>query len=136
MIRLLLSIVIGYLLGKERKRNEKAGGSRTMGIMCMSACLIALLTLKIGELEPAIHNFTRLMSYGIASIGFLGSGLIIQSKGHIEGLTSASTIFALMIIGYCIGLGFYFYGIFSAICIYLLLESKYWHIARSKDEKN
>lgn len=126
MIRLLISAVIGYCLGKERKKNDKAGGSRTMGIVCMSACLIAILTQEISGLNPTVFNFSRLMSYGIASIGFLGSGIIIQTKGRVEGLTSASVFFGLVPIGYCIGLQFYGLGIGSAILLYLLLESKYW----------
>lgn len=126
MLRLLISAIIGYCLGRERKKNDKAGGSRTMGIVCMGACLISVLTLKIDALNPDVFNFSRLMSYGIASIGFLGSGIIIQTKGRVEGLTSASVLFGLVPIGYCIGLKFYGLGIGSAILLYLLLESKYW----------
>lgn len=128
MFRLILSIVIGYCLGRERKKNEKAGGSRTMGIVCMSACLLAILTQEIAGINPETFNFSRLMSYGVASIGFLGSGIIIQTKGRVEGLTSASVFFALMPIGYCVGLGFYWLGIGSSILLYLLLESKSWRI--------
>ena len=128
MFRLLLSIIIGYCLGHERKKNDKAGGSRTMGIVCMSACLIAILTKEISVSNPDAFNFSRLMSYGIASIGFIGSGIIIQTKGHVEGLTSASVFFGLMPIGYCIGLGMYWLGIVSSILLYLLLESKSWRI--------
>lgn len=135
MLRLLISIIIGYCLGRERKKNEKAGGSRTMGIVCMSACLIAILTLKINVLNPAVFNFSRLMSYGVASIGFVGSGIIIQTKGQVEGLTSASVLFGLVPIGYCIGLHFYGLGIGSAILLYLLLESKYF-LKGKKNEKN
>ena len=97
-----------------------------MGIVCMSSCLIAILTQEISGLNPVVFNFSRMMSYGIASIGFVGSGIIIQTKGHVEGLTSASVLLGLVPIGYCIGLHFYGLGIGSAILLYLLLESKYF----------
>ena len=126
MFRLILTIGIGYVLGWERKRKDKAGGSRTMGIVCMTSCLIAILTQKIALLNPDTHNFTRLMAYTIASIGFLGSGIIVQNKSKVEGLTTASSIWGIVPIGFCIGFGYYFYGILASILIYILLDSKYW----------
>jgi len=129
MFRLLLSITIAFILGKERKKHEKSGGgSRTLAIVALASCLIAILTLEIAELNPVTHNFTRLMAYGIASIGFLGSSVIIKNKNHIEGITTASLIWAIVPIGFCIGLGFYFYGVISSIFVYLILESKYWRL--------
>lgn len=126
MFRIILSIIIGFVLGRERKKHDKSGGSRTLAIVCMTACLIAILTQKICLLNPVIHNFSRLMSYGIAGIGFVGSGIIMQNKKGVDGLTTASSLFAMMPIGYFIGLGFIFYGIISSIFMYLILESKYW----------
>ena len=80
---------------------------------------------EINRINPDVQNYTRLMAYGIAGIGFLGSGIIIQNKNRVEGLTSAATLFAVVPIGYCIGLGFYLLGIMSAVFVYLILESKY-----------
>ena len=127
MFRLLLSISIGWILGRERKRHDKeGGGSRTLAIVSLASCLIAILTLEIVKLNPQTFNFSRLMAYGIASIGFLGSAVIVQTKGKLEGTTTASLVWASVPINYMIGLGFYLYGIISAILVYLILESKYW----------
>ena len=129
MFRLLISIAIGWILGKERKRHDKeGGGSRTLAIVSLASCLIAILTLKIQVLDPTTFNFSRLMAYGIASIGFLGSAVIFQAKGKLEGTTTASLIWASVPINYMIGLGYYFYGIVSAIFIWLILEKKYWRM--------
>lgn len=127
MFRLLLSIVIGWILGRERKRHDKdAGGSRTLAIISLASCLIAILSLQIlNQINPPTFNFSRLMAYCIVGIGFLGSAVITHSKKGIEGTTTASLIWASVPINFCIGLGFYFYGIISAILVYLILESKY-----------
>ena len=128
MFRLLLSISIGWILGRERKRHDKdAGGSRTLAIVSLASCLIAILSLEIANIiSPDIHNFTRMMSYCVVGIGFLGSAVINHSKKGIEGTTTASLIWVSVPINFCLGLGFYFYGIISAIFVYLILESKYW----------
>jgi len=127
MFRLILATIIGYTLGKERKKNDKAGGSRTMAIVAMASCLIALLTQEIALLNPDTHNFSRLMAYGIASIGFLGAGIISHHGQDVDGLTTASTIWCLVPISYMIGLRCYFYGIVASLILYIILESKYWH---------
>jgi putative Mg2+ transporter-C (MgtC) family protein len=130
MLRLLISIIIGLVIGRERKKQNQIGGSRTMAIVSMASCLMAILSLELFSLGYSF-DFVRILSYGIASIGFLGSAIVIKSGTKIEGVTSASTIWLLVPINFCIGLGFYFYGIFASICAYLLLESKYW-----KDDTN
>lgn len=130
MLRLMLSIIIAWILGKERKQHDKdAGGSRTLAIISLASCLIAILSLEISTLiQPATHNFTRMMAYCVVGIGFLGSAVIKHNKNGIEGTTTASLIWASVPINFCIGLGFYLYGIISAILVYLILESKYWRI--------
>lgn len=134
MFRILLSALIGWLLGMERKKNDKSGGSRTMAIVSVAACLMAVLSLELLKVDVKF-DFVRIMSYGIASIGFLGSGLIMHSGRKIEGITTASTLWCLVPLNFMIGLGYYFYGIMSAILLYCILESKYWLIKKQKRRK-
>ena len=124
MLRILLSILTGWILGKERKRHEKSGGSRTMAIVCLSACLVAILSQKLSTVYH--FDFFRLMAYTIAGISFIGNGVITQYKQNVEGLTTASTLLINVILGFLIGLEFYFYGIVGTVIMYVLLESKYW----------
>ena len=128
MLRLLLSIIIGWILGNERKRHDKdGGGSRTLAIISLASCLIAILSLEIlHNINPPTFNFSRLMAYCIVGIGFLGSSVITHTKKGIDGTTTASLIWASVPINFAIGLGFYFYGFLSTILVYLILESKYW----------
>lgn len=124
LFKICLSIEIGYCLGKERRGKGSKKGSRTFAIVSLSACLISIMSLEMHNIYD--FDFMRIMSYGIASIGFLGSGLIIKEKGGIKGITTASTLFCLLPINYLIGLGYYLHGIISAILVYLILKSKYW----------
>lgn len=127
--KLLIASLLGFLIGKERKKNDKPGGSRTFALVCLGSALIAILSLELLKMprpEGVIINFTRLISYTIISMGFLGSGIIVHNKGEIEGLTTAGSLFALVPIGITIGLGYYFLGITASILTYIILEIKHW----------
>ncbi|MHA2012734.1 MAG: MgtC/SapB family protein [Candidatus Helarchaeota archaeon] len=128
MFRLVLSTTIAWYIGNERKKRDKdGGGSRTLSVVALASCLIAIVTLEIlNKINPTTLNFSRMMSYCLVGIGFLCSAVITKSKEGIDGLTTASMIFAIVPISFTIGLGFYFYGIISAIILYIILESKYW----------
>ena len=127
--KLLIAGLIGFLIGRERKKNDKPGGSRTFALVCLGSCLISLLSLELLKMplpEGVVINFTRLISYTIVSMGFLGSGIIVHNKEGIDGLTTAGSLFAIVPIGITIGLGYYFLGIIASIITYIILEIKHW----------
>jgi len=121
--KLILATVIGFLIGFERKKHDKIGGSRMFSLVCMASVITTIISLKYTNTFS--YDFFRLMAYTIAGIGFLGSGLIIKNKNGVEGLTGASCLFALVSISFLIGLGEYFLGISSAILMYNILEFKH-----------
>lgn len=126
MFRLLLSIIIGSILGKERKyRDKEAGGTRTIAIIMLSSCLLAILSIELYKINYSF-DFVRMFSYSLAGIGFLGSAVIRHNTKKIDGTTTAGLIWISVPIGFCIGLGYFYYGILTASLVYLLLESKYW----------
>jgi len=128
-IKLLLAGLVGFFIGRERKKNDKPGGSRTFSLVCLGSCLVALISLELLNMprpEGVVINFTRMMSYAIVSMGFLGSGIIVHHKGEIDGLTTAGSLFAVVPIGISIGLGYYFLGIGTSILTYIILDYKYW----------
>ena len=121
--KLCLAAIIGLVIGRERKRNDKPIGARTFAIICLSSCLLAIISLELSN-RGYIFDFVRLISYSLPAIGFLGMGLIHKTSEGVEGLTTASTLFILLPIGFSIGFGLFLYGIISSILLYLLLESK------------
>ena len=125
ILKLIIATLIGLLIGRERKRNEKPGGSRTFAMVCLGSALIAILSLKLIETGLYSFDFVRLLAYGIAGISFLGSGIIIHHKNNVLGLTSASTLWVLVPVGYCIGLGYFQLGMVTAALMYFILEMKY-----------
>ena len=124
MIRLILATVIGYFLGKERKKRDKSGGSRTMALMCLSACVIAMISIDLQAMYNA--DILRLMQGGLQGISFIGMGLIVKNKGNVEGLTTASILFIVVLIGFLIGCKMYFYSFVVTLLAYIIGELKYW----------
>lgn len=123
MLRLIIATICGYLIGLERKKHDKSGGSRTMALMCLSACVVAIISL---ELTSNNTDVLRFMAGTVQGISFIGMGLIWQNKGDVEGLTTASILFSTVLIGFLIGLSFWFYAIIVTILVYILGELKYW----------
>ena len=120
--KMAIAVLIGLVVGRERKKHQKPGGARTFAIVCLGACLTSILSLELVELYN--FDFTRLMSYAIASIGFIGSGVIMKNHDKVEGLTTASTLWIMIPIGFFVGLGYYSMGILSSIFVYAILEGK------------
>lgn len=136
--KLCLSTAIGLIIGRERKRNDKPGGARTFALVCLGACNIALLTTEIASMGVVTHNFTRLMAYGLASIGFIGSGVIIHNKVKVEGITTAASLWSIVPVGYLIGLGQPIWAITTGTIMWFILEAKYrdcFHTGKGYDEE-
>jgi putative Mg2+ transporter-C (MgtC) family protein len=103
LLKLLLAILAGGLVGAEREFRDKAAGFRTIIFICVGATLFTMLSLKIGEgIEPV-----RIAASVVTGVGFLGAGAILRESRRIMGLTTASTIWLAAALGMAIGGGYY-----------------------------
>ena len=106
-IRLVLALVMGGLIGMERGRHGRAAGMRTHILVCLGACMTALVGLFIQRINPG-ENITRIAAQVISGIGFLGAGTImIRNQSVITGLTTAAGVWCTATIGIALGYGFY-----------------------------
>ncbi len=113
VIRLVLSVVIGALIGSERARHGRAAGMRTHILVCMGAALTAMASLFINA-QMGSGDVLRIPAQVISGIGFLGAGMIIiKNNNVITGLTTAAGVWTTSIIGIAVGYGFYFGAIVS-----------------------
>jgi len=70
VIKLLLAILIGGLIGAEREFRDKAAGFRTIIFICVGATLFTLFSLKLGGDEDPV----RIAANIVSGVGFLGAG--------------------------------------------------------------
>lgn len=107
-LRLVLALVMGGLIGMERGRHGRAAGMRTHILVCVGACMTALVGLFILKNINANEDVTRIAAQVISGIGFLGAGTImIRNQSVITGLTTAAGVWCTATIGIALGYGFY-----------------------------
>lgn len=97
----IISIVAGLILGFEREMKDKSAGLKTITVICLGSTLFSIISYKLaGDGDP-----TRIASYIVSGIGFLGAGVIFKEGFTIYGLTTAGVIWIAAAIGMSIGFG-------------------------------
>lgn len=134
LLLILLSIVMGLMIGAEREYKNKSAGLRTLMLVCVGSCTFTILSIKIGVANP-----DRLAANIITGIGFLGAGAIFKDENKINGVTTACTIWVTAALGMCIGSGHIYLGFLATLvvlCVLLLLVPLERWIDRSHKVQN
>lgn len=118
-IRLLVSVLLGVLIGFERTNRYKEAGIRTHAIVALGSCLLMILS-KYGFPESINADHSRIAAQVVTGIGFLGAGMILVRKNTVSGLTTAAGIWTTSAVGMTIGAGMYFIGISTALLIIIV----------------
>ena len=115
--KLLLSMVLGAVVGFERKRKGQSAGVRTFSLIAMGATLAMLLSIYVPQEYMGLKNGDpgRIAAQVVTGIGFLGAGAIIQMKGSVRGLTTAAGIWMVATIGMAVGVGLYWLSVVATI---------------------
>ena len=106
LVRLLVALVCGALIGMERGSSKHDAGLRTHIIVCLGAASVMIISQLIADKYGSITDITRLGAQVISGIGFLGAGSIIVSKNRVRGLTTAAGLWTTACLGLVAGAGF------------------------------
>lgn len=112
-LQMLLTLILGFAIGFERKMRFKEAGVRTHTIVCVGACIYMLVS-KYG-FEGA--DTARVAAQIVSGIGFIGAGMIFYHKQVVHGLTTAAGIWATAAIGMAVGSGLFIIAIISTVII-------------------
>lgn len=119
LIRLLLSAVLGGIIGYERGKHGRAAGFRTHIILCVGSALTALCGIHFAQALGLDVDATRIASSVVSGIGFLGAGaIILKNKVTITGLTTAAGMWTTAAIGIAAGAGFYSGAVIATVILY------------------
>lgn len=119
LIKILLSAGLGVLVGLERSLSKSPAGTRTQALVSLGACLFTVIGLSLGDHS----DFSRVLPGIIMGIGFIGGGIIYQSKrGEKRGLTTAADVWSVAAIGVLVGMGSYETAIIATIVILFILR--------------
>ncbi|MGB9856777.1 MAG: MgtC/SapB family protein [Dictyoglomaceae bacterium] len=116
ILRLLLSIILGGLIGWEREKEEKPAGLRTHILVCLGSTLMMIVS-AYGFPGRYPSDPGRIAAQVITGIGFIGAGTILRTGITIKGLTTAASIWTVAGIGLAIGVGLYLPAIFTTLLV-------------------
>jgi putative Mg2+ transporter-C (MgtC) family protein len=128
VLRLLVALALGGLLGYERESIGASAGLRTHMLVSLGSALFVLIPLQAGM---QIEDLSRVLQGVTAGIGFLGAGAILKQtdKSDIKGLTTAASVWLTAAIGVAAGMGREASAIVSAVFAFIVLSM----LRRSKE---
>ena len=127
-IRLLLAVILGGAVGIEREYKNRPAGMRTHVLVCLGACVIAILdslmaTNMASQAGGGVTTtYGRISAQVISGVGFLGAGTIFTAQKHVAGLTTAASLWCMACIGLTIGMGYYVLAVCAGIVVLLILH--------------
>ncbi len=137
ILRLLLAVVLGAVIGFNRSRHNKPAGLRTMSLISLGSAAFTLIgieaVIQLSQLQNGVDSITsgvsssinldssRIIAGIVGGVGFLGAGAIIQSRGRVQGMTSAASIWVTSTIGVSVGLGLYVLSMTITFIAFLVL---------------
>jgi putative Mg2+ transporter-C (MgtC) family protein len=123
LLRPLLALLAGALVGLERSYRGRAAGLRTYALVCLGSALLVVLGEELTH-GPAggPGDSTRIIQGIVTGIGFLGAGVIVKEGFSVRGLTTAASIWVISAVGVVIGAGFYVLGAIATVLTLALLS--------------
>ncbi len=124
IIRLGIAAALGMLVGFERERQNQPAGLRTHTILAIGACLAMTISINISmQFTAFVPNGDpgRLAAQVISGIGFLGAGAILRYGTSVKGLTTATSLWTIAIVGLAIGAGHYLAGLATTGMLLIIL---------------
>ena len=118
LLPLLLSVLLGFAIGLERKYRLKEAGVRTHTIVCFGSALIMVVSK---------HAFTgadeaRVAAQIVSGIGFIGAGMIVYRQHEVRGLTTAAGVWTTAGIGMACGCGELYWLAIGATVIMIAIQ--------------
>lgn len=121
VLRLLLAAALGGMIGLEREHSGKPAGFRTNMLICLGAALITEVSYIVAYKAEGNGDPGRIAAQIVSGIGFLGAGTIIHTRGTVQGLTTAATLWVVAAIGMAVGARAYLAAMIATTLVMLAL---------------
>lgn len=116
-LRLLAAAGFAGLIGFERELRAKGAGIRTHVLVALGSALFMILS-QYGFEGAERFDASRVAAGVVGGLGFLGGGIIMKTKNHVSGLTTAAGLWVTGAIGMACGSAMY---LITAVCVVLTL---------------
>ena len=135
-LRLAAAAVCGIAIGFNRDLKGKAAGTRTLGLVSLGACLVALAGLdRLGDAAgpDAVSRVVQGVLQGVLTgVGFLGAGVILKpgDSNNVRGLTTAAAVWMTAALGIACALADWRLAALSLVLTFFVLTAPH-HLARA-----
>ena len=119
LVRLLIAVLLGSLVGYERERQGKPAGLRTHAMVALGAALFTVVSIYGFEQSA---DTSRVAAMIVSGIGFLGAGAILHERGGVQGLTTAASLWVTAAIGMAVGVGMMLMSLATAALVFVVLR--------------
>lgn len=130
LIKLLVSLLAGAIIGFEREMHNKSAGFRTITLITVGSTLFTMLSLQLDQ-------EARVAAQIVSGIGFLGAGVILFSEGKVKGLTTAASVWVAAAIGMAIGMGQFalagYTGLMVLVVLWFFVRIDIWLNKRGRE---
>jgi putative Mg2+ transporter-C (MgtC) family protein len=109
----VVALVMGVAIGLERQYRQHPAGLRTNALVCVGAALFVSLS----HLADDRASPTRIASYVVSGIGFLGGGVILRDGMNVKGMNTAATLWCSAAVGVLSGMGFPAYALIGTLTV-------------------
>jgi putative Mg2+ transporter-C (MgtC) family protein len=142
VLRVLLAVVVGSLIGLDRELRNKPAGLRTHILISLAAALFTLITFELhhqfaGDNATRTADPVRIIEAVTAGVAFLAAGAIIQSRSGVHGLTTGANMWLAGALGVACGAGYYFLatiGTVFALIVLVVLAKVEARLTRSRKD--
>jgi putative Mg2+ transporter-C (MgtC) family protein len=126
ILRTLMAVIAGSLIGLDRELRNKPAGMRTHILISLAAALFTLITFElhalfVGENGTETADPVRIIEAVTAGVAFLAAGAIIQSRGNVQGLTTGANMWLAGALGVACGSGFYLLALIGTVFALIVL---------------
>ena len=116
--KVLLSVLLGAIIGYERELREKPAGLRTHMLLAAGSTVFTILSI---DAFPGSES-ARVAAGIVAGVGFIGAGAIFMQKDKVIGITTAASLWLTASIGMAVATGFYILGVATTLIAYIILR--------------
>ncbi len=124
ILRIVLAMLFGAIIGLERERRKQPAGFRTHSVLAVGSALLSIVSIYVPSVYGSGVNVdpSRIASQVVSGIGFLGAGAILRMGVSVKGLTTAASLWTTAGIGLAVGAGMYVLSLFSTLILLMVLS--------------
>ena len=127
LVPMVLSTVLGTLVGWERQMGRKPAGLRTHTLVCLGSTMFVLMgPHAVAAFGSSNIDPTRIIHGVVTGVGFLGAGSIMRTEGYVHGLTTAASVWMVAAIGVSVGVHAYTLAVIGTVLALIVLEGFRW----------